>query len=258
MLALAQWLVKAEVKNNNYLFIAFSGEEQGLLGSNYFINNPTIPTEGINYMINMDMVGRLQESRTISVGATGTSPQWEVSLTANKQDDVTLVFDKSGAGASDYSSFCNKGIPALGFFTGAHSDYHKPSDDVELINFEGMEVVYELIKKVIVDKDDEGKLEFLNTAGPKNPGRSKFTVTLGVMPDYLYNAGGMRLDGIIGGRVAEKAGLKSGDVIIQMDKMEVNDIYSYMEALGSYQPGDKAKVTVLRDGKKMKKKVVFE
>ncbi len=258
MISLAEWLNNSKLKKNNYLFIAFSGEEAGLMGSNYFVKNATVPIHTINYMINMDMVGRLREDNSLSVSATGTSPEWENSLNANNTDSLALVFDKSGHGPSDFSSFCNKGIPALSFFTGQHSDYHKPSDDVEHINPEGIMLIYSLIQRIITDKNDEGKLSFLNTQAPEKPGRSSFTVTLGVMPDYLYDGQGMRLDGILGGRVAEKYGIESGDIIIKMGKMDVEDVYGYMEALGTYQKGDKAKVTLLRNGKKVKKKVVFE
>ncbi len=258
MLSLGKYLKQSDLKNNNYLFIAFSGEEQGLLGSNYFVNNPTIPIESINYMVNMDMVGRLQENNTISIGATGTAAQWEQALEAANHEELIMVYDPSGNGPSDYSSFCNKGIPALHFFTGQHSDYHKPTDDEEHINYDGMYVIYGLIERVLKDMDDEGKLAFINAQAPSTPGRARFTVTLGVMPDYLYDGEGMRLDGILAGRVAEKAGFQSGDIVIAMDKTEVADIYAYMEALSQYSSGDKAKVVILRDGKKMKKKVVFE
>ena len=258
MLSLAKYLKQSELKNNNYVFIAFSGEEQGLLGSNYFINNPTVPVESINFMVNMDMVGRLQENNTISIGATGTASQWETALEAANQDELIMVYDPSGNGPSDYSSFCNKGIPALHFFTGQHSDYHKPSDDEEHINYDGMFTIYSIIERVLMDMDDEGKLTFINAQGPSTPGRARFTVTLGVMPDYLYDGEGMRLDGILAGRIAEKAGFESGDIVIAMDKTEVGDIYAYMDALSQYSAGDKAKIYILRDGKKMKKKVVFE
>ena len=257
MLSLAKRLHEDGPKKNNYLFFAFSAEEFGLIGSNFFVKNPIIPLHELNYLINMDMVGRLNDEKKLSISATGTSPDWEKSLTENNKQGFDLVFDPSGNGPSDHSSFTNKGIPALHFFTGQHKDYHKPTDDIEFINFEGMVLLEAYIYDVIKDKNDEGKLEYKNTAAPKTPGRNSFSVTLGIMPDYLYQAEGMRIDGVLPGRVAEKHGILNGDIILKMGKIEVSDIYKYMEALNQYESGDKCKVTLLRGDKKIKKKVVF-
>src|SRR5262249_25579957 len=130
------------VKSNNYLLIAFSGEELGLFGSKYFVDHPTIDLAKVNYMINMDMVGRLNDStRVVTLGGYGTSPAWgKIFPDENDQKDkryFTLKYDSSGPGPSDHTSFYRKDIPVLFYFTGLHPDYHKPSDDADKINYEG-------------------------------------------------------------------------------------------------------------------------
>jgi Zn-dependent M28 family amino/carboxypeptidase len=139
LLELSKLLKKSRLKNNNYLFIAFSGEEQGLLGSRYFVDNPTINLPKINYMINMDMIGRLNDSsKTLTVGGYGTSPHWAKLITRPKKEVFFHIrYDSSGTGPSDHTSFYRKNIPVLFFFTGLHSDYHKPGDDFNKLNYTG-------------------------------------------------------------------------------------------------------------------------
>ncbi|MFD2567269.1 M28 family peptidase [Pseudotenacibaculum haliotis] len=254
MLDLARKL-KGKNTNNNYLFMAFSGEEMGLLGSNYFVKNPTINTKAVSYMINMDMVGRLKQDSTLAVYGTGTSPMFKQVLKAHN-NKFKLIENESGVGPSDHTSFYLADIPVLHFFTGQHSDYHKPGDDSDKLNYEGMEKISSYIFDVITDLNDNGKLAFRKT---KNESEStpRFKVGLGVIPDYLYEGKGMRIDGVSEGKPAQKAGLKKGDVVIQLGDSTITNMMSYMRALSIFDKGDKAKVVVNREGKKVNAEIQF-
>lgn len=240
--------------NNNYLFMAFSGEEMGLLGSNYFIKNPTVDLKKINYMVNMDMVGRLKDS-TLVVYGTGTSPIWSQTINS-LNDNFKLIEKESGVGPSDHTSFYLADIPVLHFFTGQHKDYHKPSDDEEFLNYEGMYQISEYIFSIISDMDNNGKLTFKKT---KNETESapRFKVTLGVIPDYLFDGKGMRIDGVSDDKPAQKAGINKGDIVVKMGDIEVIDMMSYMTGLSKFEKGDTTTVEVLRDGEVVKLQVTF-
>lgn len=235
--------------------MAFSGEEMGLLGSNYFVKNPTINTKAVSYMINMDMVGRLKQDSTLAVYGTGTSPMFKQVLKAHN-NKFKLIENESGVGPSDHTSFYLADIPVLHFFTGQHSDYHKPGDDSDKLNYEGMEKISSYIFDVITDLNDNGKLAFRKT---KNESEStpRFKVGLGVIPDYLYEGKGMRIDGVSEGKPAQKAGLKKGDVVIQLGDSTITNMMSYMRALSIFDKGDKAKVVVNREGKKVNAEIQF-
>jgi|TARA_B110000914_G_scaffold169205_1_gene149759 hypothetical protein len=241
--------------NNNYLFIAFSGEELGLLGSNFFVKNPTIDIKSINYMINMDMVGRLNNENTLAVYGLGTSPIFKQTIKSNNQN-FKIIENESGVGPSDHTSFYLNDIPVLHFFTGQHSDYHKPSDDSQLLNFEGMNMISDLIYAVISDLNDNDKLPFRET---KNESQEtpRFKVSLGVIPDYLYDGKGMRIDGVSKGKPAEKAGFQKGDIVIKLGDEEITDMMSYMVALSKYKNGDKVDVQISRKNQLSIKKVIF-
>ncbi len=254
MLQLAERL-KDSLPSSNYLFIGFSGEEMGLLGSNYFCKNPTIDFNVANYMINMDMVGRLREDKTLSITGTGTAPIWNQVLNSSNPG-FKLVLGESGMGPSDHTSFYLQDIPALHFFTGQHEDYHKPSDDSEKLNYEGMKMIGDYVMAVISELDDDPKLSFRPT---KNESEEvpRFKVGLGVMPDYLFDGEGMRIDGITEDRPASVAGLQKGDIVIQLGDSTVVDMMSYMRALSAFEEGNTAKVVVDRDGKKVEAEVKF-
>lgn len=241
--------------NNNYLFIAFSGEEMGLLGSNYFVKNPTINTKAISYMINMDMVGRLKKDSALAVYGTGTSPIFKQVLKAHNTK-FKLIENESGVGPSDHTSFYLADIPVLHFFTGQHEDYHKPGDDADKLNYQGMETISEYIFDIISDLDDNGKLAFRKT---KNESEStpRFKVGLGVIPDYLFDGKGMRIDGVSEGRPAETSGLLKGDVVIQLGDSIVIDMMSYMRALSVFDKGDKTTVRVKRGNKEVRSNIEF-
>lgn len=254
MLDLARKL-KDKNTNNNYLFMAFSGEEMGLLGSNYFVKNPTIDTKAVSYMINMDMVGRLKKDSTLAVYGTGTSPMFKQVLKAHN-NKFKLIENKSGVGPSDHTSFYLADIPVLHFFTGQHEDYHKPSDDFEKLNYQGMNTISEYIFDVITDLDDNGKLAFRKTKN-ESENTPRFKVGLGVIPDYLFDGKGMRIDGISEGRAAEKAGLQKGDIVIQLGDSTVVNMMSYMRALSVFDKGDKTKAFVLRGKEQVSAQIEF-
>lgn len=254
LLNLAAKLKKNNTKNN-YLFIAFSGEEMGLLGSNYFVKNPTIDTKTVSYMINMDMVGRLKQDSALAVYGTGTSPIFKQTLKSHN-DNFKLIQQESGVGPSDHTSFYLADIPVLHFFTGQHEDYHKPGDDSEKLNYEGMETISTYIYNIITDLDDNGKLAFRKTKNESEE-TPRFKVGLGVIPDYMFDGKGMRIDGISEDKPAQKAGLQKGDVVIQLGDSLVTNMMSYMRALSVYKKGDKTKVIVLRANNKVETEINF-
>ncbi|MEM7658701.1 MAG: M20/M25/M40 family metallo-hydrolase [Bacteroidota bacterium] len=257
MLQVAEALVASPAKNNNYLFIGFSGEEMGLYGSKHFVANPTVELESINYLLNLDMVGRLNDEGRLAISGTGTSPIWKEPLQAVAGEKLTIKTSDSGIGPSDHTSFYVKDIPVLHFFSGQHTDYHKPIDDSELINYEGMYEIGTYIVRLIEALDDDGELEFTKTKDESQGTRTRFKVTLGVMPDYVSDGNGMRIDAVLDDRPAKKAGLEDGDVIIKIGDLDINDIQDYMKALGQYEVGDKTTVVVKRGDKEVKKKVTF-
>ena len=248
MLNLASKLRATNV-NNNYLFIAFSGEEMGLLGSNYFVKNATIDVAKMNYMINMDMVGKKNADSTLAVYGVGTSPRFKQALTANNQF-FKLVENESGIGPSDHTSFYLGDVPVLHFFTGQHEDYHKPGDDASKLNYEGMNMISDYIFDIITDLDSNGKLSFRKTKNESEE-TPRFKVGLGVVPDYLFDGKGMRIDGVSDDKPAQKAGLQKGDVVVKLGDSTVVDMMSYMRALSVFEKGNKSKVLVLRDGKEV-------
>jgi hypothetical protein len=256
MIELIRLLKASKYKNNNYLFIAFSGEELGLYGSKYFTEHPVIDLAKVNYMINMDMLGRLSDStHAITIGGYGTSPTWG-ELIPSKDKFFVIKLDSSGTGPSDHTSFYRKDIPVLFFFTGLHSDYHKPSDDADKINYIGELQVLKFIYDVIEATDKKGKLAFTKTREVPMS-KTSLKVTLGIMPDYTYNGTGVRVDGVSEGKIAQKAGIKAGDVLVQLDDYKFTDVETYMEALSKFKKGDPAKVKLKRGKEEMSFDIVF-
>lgn len=233
------------LNNNNYLFMAFSGEEMGLLGSNYFVKNATVDTKNINYMINMDMVGRLKADSTLAVYGTGTSPMFKQVIQAHN-DHFRIVENESGVGPSDHTSFYLADIPVLHFFTGQHEDYHKPSDDSEKLNYQGMKLISDYIFEIMSDLDDNGTLAFRTTKNESEE-TPRFKVGLGVVPDYLYDGEGMRIDGTREDTPAFNAGLQKGDIVVKLGDSTITDMMSYMRALSVFDKGDKSTVVVKRN-----------
>ena len=249
LIELARLLKNSKLDKNNYLFIAFSGEELGLFGSKYFVENPTVSLSNINYMINMDMVGRLNDSsRVLTIGGYGTSPEWSSLInTKTKKSPFVIKLDSSGTGPSDHTSFYRKDIPVLFFFTGLHADYHKPTDDFDKINYKGeLEVVNYIYSIIEKENKAKQKLAFTKTRETQSTSSTRFSVTLGIMPDYTFSGMGVRVDGVSDGRPAQKAGLQTGDVITQLGDYNVSSLENYMEALGKFKKGDSTTVRFVR------------
>jgi aminopeptidase YwaD len=253
LIELARSLRLSKDKNNNYVFIAFSGEELGLFGSKYFTEHPTISLATVNYMVNMDMVGRLNDSsKALTIGGFGTSPLWgSVFTILSKQKYFTAKYDSSGMGPSDHTSFYLKNIPVLFFFTGLHSDYHKPTDDYNKINYTGEALIIKYIESLVTLTNTKGKLVFQKTREPAMSTAARFNVTLGIMPDYTFSGSGVRVDGVSDGRPAQKAGIQTGDIIIQLGSFDTNSLENYMQALSKFNKGDKTTVKYKR-GEEMK------
>ncbi len=257
MLQLARDLAEMDqARANDYLFIAFSGEEKGLYGSNYWTKHPTLPISTLNYMINLDMVGRLDTTATIGVNGVGTSPAW-AEVDRVLVGGLKVKTTASGIGPSDHTSFYLQSVPAIHFFTGSHADYHKPSDDEEKINYDGMLRVTRFIESLVSTLNDDGKLAFTKTEEANAEEAPRFKVTLGVVPDYLFDGKGMRIDGITEGKPAANAGLHVGDVVVKLGAIEVGDMMSYMKALAAFNKGDTAPVKVIREGKEVTTNVTF-
>jgi aminopeptidase YwaD len=257
ILELARMLKKDGPRRNNYLFISFSGEELGLYGSKHFTSTPTIDLSKVNYMINLDMVGRLNDSsKAITVGGYGTSPSWG-KIILPKTKTLVIKTDSSGTGPSDHTSFYRKDIPVLFFFTGTHSDYHKPGDDFEKINFNGEVHIINYIYKVIEETDKLGKLAFTKTREQQMGTSTRFTVSLGIMPDYTFSGTGVKVDGVSQGKIAEKVGIKAGDIIVELGPHKFTDVMSYMTALSKFKKGDSTKVKVKRGGEELMYDVTF-
>jgi hypothetical protein len=256
VIELARYFVKNGKKEPfNFLFMCFSGEELGLIGSKKFTENPSFPLEKVNYMINMDMIGRYSSEKGLIVQGVGTSPLW-VKMLSYIPTDIKIVQDSSGVGPSDYTSFYLKKLPVLGFFTGGHSDYHKPTDDADKINYEGEKTVLTYIARVVEATCTFPKMEYSETKQPQNQARS-FKVTMGVMPDYAFDKKGLRIDGVTEGKPAAKAGLKAGDIILKMGDNDIADVYGYMDALGKFKKGEITKVVVQRGAESITFDITF-
>jgi len=259
VLELARYFKSNKIKEkNNFLFICFSGEELGLNGSDFFVEHPTVDLGTINYMINMDMIGRLDPKNSgLVVNGSGTSPVWEPLLKSLSTKEVPISTDSSGTGPSDHTKFYLKKIPVLHFFTGSHSDYHKPSDDAEKVNYEGEVAVLNTIIKVIDAVDKEPKLAYLTTKSKSMGGSRSFKVTMGIMPSYSSKVTGLKVDAVSEGKPAQKAGILAGDVIVQIGDLAIKDMESYMDALGKFEKGQIVPVKVLREEKEVMVNVTF-
>lgn len=241
LIELARMLKKSSPANNNYLIISFSGEELGLMGSKYWLEHPTTAITP-NYMINMDMVGRYDTAHKLTIGGYGTTPAWGDLLNTSNTKGLLIKFDSSGSGPSDHEAFYRKNIPVLFFFTGSHADYHKATDDWQKINYEGEGTIVQYIYNIITAADTKGKLAFTKTSEPKAGRSAKFSVSLGIIPDYGYTGTGVRVDGVSGGKLAEKIGLQAGDVLLQLGEYKFVDVMSYMQVLSKFKKGDQTKL----------------
>lgn len=240
------------------VFIAFTAEESGLIGSAKYVEQPVIPLDKTIAMYNMDMVGRLTDN-TLTIYGTGTSPTFKDDLTKlNGPREFKLTMKPEGFGPSDHSSFYSKKIPVLHFFTGTHNDYHRPSDDWDKINFEGMTRVVGLVEDMVtLTALTEKKPEYVSVPGSAQVGRSGNRPYFGTIPDFGKETKGYAISGAAPGSPAEKGGLKAGDAIIQLGTHKISDLDSFDLALRAYSAGQEIEVTVLREMKEVKLKVTL-
>lgn len=265
------------------IFIAFSGEEEGLLGSNYYVNHPIWPLDQTVAMINMDMIGRMKENKLI-IGGVGTSEAWRkwiVVANSNQDGEIVpalaqqpsggnvradapptspqrfeLTMNEDGYGPSDHSSFYAKQVPVLFFFTGTHDDYHKPSDTADKINYADEAQVLLLVARIVLIVDENAARPIYAVAKSDSQGRSMgFRVYLGTIPNYAEANDGLRLDGVRDDSPAAKAGLKAGDRIIRLAGREVRNVYDYTYALGEMKAGQEYEVEVVRGSETLKLKI---
>jgi hypothetical protein len=257
VMELARYFTSNNVKEkHNFLFICFSSEEDGLIGSKYFTNHPTLALDQINCMLNMDMIGRLNDSTMkLMVYGVGTSPGFE-NVFKSISTIFTMVYDSSGVGPSDQTSFYLKNIPVLHFFTGQHRDYHKSGDDADKINYKGEKMVLEYMIKVIEQIDNTSKLVFTVTKQPESQ-KVNFKVTLGIMPDYSYSGKGVRVDAATAGKPAANAGIIQNDIIVKLGKKNIENIYDYMKILADFKKGDITTIEVERNNSVVKSQVTF-
>jgi aminopeptidase YwaD len=251
---------RSELKRS-LLFVSFTGEEEGLLGSGYYVKNPVIPLERTVTMLNMDMIGRLK-NRSLIVYGTGTSPEFETLVKRHNTDSTfALKLVKDGFGPSDQTSFYGKQIPVYHFFTDIHADYHRPSDTWDKINYQGMEQVVRYVEDVALDLDQEmTKPQYVAVEMPKTAGIAgrSYRVYMGTVPDFGEQVDGMKLSGVSEGSPAAKAGLKGGDIIVKFGKTDIKNLYDFTYALSEHKPGDEVEVIVKRGKETLNVKVKLE
>jgi hypothetical protein len=258
VLELARWLAgNNATEKNNYLFMNFSGEEEGLIGSKYWVEHATYDTSKVNFMINLDMIGRYRDEKGLEIGGLGTSPDAYNFIRTLPAGPLKVKYGEKGIGPSDHSSFYLANIPVLFFFTGTHEDYHKPGDDEPLINYEGTYNVLSLIKEIVVRLDESGTLAFASTGQADTADVPQFKVRLGIIPDYGFEGPGLRIDGVTEGQPAANAGMQKGDIILTMGDFKISDIMVYMKALASFKKGETTTARVKRGDQEIELAVTF-
>jgi Zn-dependent M28 family amino/carboxypeptidase len=276
VLELARMFSQGPKPRRTIVFIAFSGEEEGLIGSNYYVNHPVVPLANTVAMINMDMIGRLKDQK-LTIGGVGTAQEWKDEI-KRAQDSFTapqtiaasagnhastsaaspfaLTLNEDGYGPSDHSSFYSKHIPVLFFWTGTHNDYHKPSDTAEKINYPGEARIVSFVANIVRDIDKTDRRPTYTVAKSESQGRSTgFRVYLGTIPNYADSNDGLLLDGVRDDSPAAKAGIKGGDKIVKMAGRDVKNVYDYTYALGEMKAGEEYEVELIRGGQRMTLKI---
>ncbi|HJU90448.1 MAG TPA: M20/M25/M40 family metallo-hydrolase [Gemmatimonadaceae bacterium] len=255
VLELARLLARTPPKRS-IIFITFSGEELGLLGSQYFVQNSPVPLDRVTAMLNFDMVGRMTGDQLMLIGV-GTAAEFpEIIAAANSGNELQIRPVPQAGGGSDHMSFITRGVPAVHFFTGLHQDYHRATDDVEKVDFEGITRVIEIAERIARDiADRPAKLTRAQPAAqPVASGSSARGPRpyLGSVPDMsAVDVKGVRLSDVTSGSPADLAGLRRGDVVVQLQGAEVTDLQSYSDALYAHRPGDEVTIVVLRDGQRV-------
>lgn len=254
LLVVAEQLSRGKRPARTVVFVAFTGEEFGLLGSAHYAANPTLPLERTRAMLNMDMVGRLEQGPLLVYG-TETASEWNGLLApAAAEEGISFVGHGDGYGASDHTSFYARDIPVLHFFTNVHDDYHRPSDDWEKIDYEGLRRVTSLVARLaraVADRPTALTLQRGVGTAPRMAEGRGYGAYLGTVPDFSPAERGVRISGVRAGSPAEQAGLQGGDVIVGMDEQEVADLYAFTDALRARRPGDRVRITVLREGQEV-------
>lgn len=245
VLEAARYLSNSTLTNNNYLFIAFGAEEKGLVGSRHFTASSDYDISRINYMFNLDMIGRVTENRLSLIG-TGSSPVWDGLIERNAPEHLTISKSQGGIGGSDHSAFYLQNIPVIFFFSGVHEDYHMPGDTPDKINYEGAYDVMTFIYSLVSEVNGMDRLAFTRAPESESNRRRTNTPSLGLMPDHTFAGEGLRAQAVIDNRPAKLAGMHDGDVIIRINDIEIREIQTYMEALGKLQRGQLTKVVVKR------------
>jgi aminopeptidase YwaD len=251
LLEIAQCLsAHRQTLRRSFLFIGFSAEELGTLGSGYYVKNPIFPLNSTAAMLNMDMIGRLRDSALV-VDGIGTSPKWEdIVKKENIDSSLHLKLKPDGFGPSDHASFYGKEIPVINFFTNSHEDYHRPSDTWDKINYDGEQRIAKYVMRIATDiANDSIKPIFTRSTAPSMQpvgGRSGVRVSLGVIPDFTEDVQGFKIIGTRPGSPAEKAGLKGGDIILKFGGKDIKNIYDFTFMLGEFKPGDEVEIIVKR------------
>jgi hypothetical protein len=240
------------------VFIAFTGEERGLLGSAHYVKAPLFPLEQTIVMFNLDMIGRMEKS-LLTVYGTGTSKFWDNRVDeAGKAFGLTLAKKPEGFGPSDHSSFYAKKIPVLHVFGGLHVDYHRPSDDVEKLNVPGMRQATDFFESLINQAiDAPTRMDYIEVKGNAQIERAGSRPYFGSIPDFNSDQKGYAIMGVAPGGPSEKAGIKAGDVIIDVGGQKIGGLDDFDLALRKFQAGDQVDVTVRRDGQEVKLKVTL-
>jgi len=252
MLAAAEALVKSKPARS-VLFMAYTAEESGLIGSAHFVSNPTVPLSRIRAMLNLDMVGRLSAGSLIVYG-TGTATEWDDLVRRHSPSGPEVTLNPDGYGASDHTSFYLKDIPVLHFFTNVHSEYHNPRDDWQLIDGPGIQKVATMVAGITKDLGKAPTITLVRGSGrpPAAPGERRGTAAwLGTVPDMKPIERGVLLMGVRTGSPGDAAGLREGDTIIKFDDQEVADLQGLTNALSARKPGDQVRITVIREGREM-------
>jgi hypothetical protein len=245
------------------VFIAFSGEEAGLLGSDYYVKNPVFPLARTYAMVNMDMVGRLRNDRLLVYGVTTAKELLGLLDSLNAEAHFDLKASGDGWGRSDQSSFYGAGLPVLHIFTDLHEDYHRTTDDWEKINADGLAKVADFTSSIVRALANRREpLTFVNVPPPalstsSTTSSSGYGAYLGTVPDMADSPGGVRLTGVRAGSPAEKAGLRGNDIIVQIGDLPVPDLQGMTNALRAHKPGDVVEIKILRDGVEQKMRVTL-
>lgn len=252
---------RKEPLKRRLVFIAFTAEESGLIGSARYCTEPIFPLDKTIAMINMDMVGRLKDEKLIVYG-TGTAPHWKTQLERlNGASKFELVMKPEGFGPSDQSSFYGKKIPVLHFFTGTHSEYHRPGDDWNLINYPGMARVVDMIEQVTLETVQSAeKPQYVEVKGSGDQAQTRSGGSrpyFGSIPDLGNETPGYALSGVAGGGPADKGGIKGGDVIVEFGKNKISNLDDFDLALRKFKAGEEVEVIVLRKGERVTLKVTL-